>query len=113
MPKEAWFGGGDVGPGFLPGAGVGLPDGGLAGAACPGSTDMRSMRPRSRSRSSSACWLLLDDRSCSIWLRSWAPSDLRLLTNVSTFFSRLSTVSLISEYQFLALCRPASRSKNS
>lgn len=78
-----------------------------------GSIDIRSMRPRRRSRSLSACPLALLARSASIWLRSWAPSDRRLFTKVSTFLSRLSTVSFISRYHCLAAWRPASRSRNS
>jgi len=75
--------------------------------------DILSIRPRSRSRSRSACPLALAALSCSIWLRSWAPSDRRLFTNVSTFLSKLSTVSFISLYHCFALWRPASRSRNS
>ena len=71
------------------------------------------MSPRSLSCSSSACADLLLDLDCSIWFRSWAPSDLLLLTNASTFFSKLSTVSFISVYQFLALCSPEVKSRNS
>lgn len=66
----AWLGGGDVGtwycpwklvcgyrgacPGWNNGAGVGRPDVAGCGVALAGSIDMRSIKPRSRSRSSSA-----------------------------------------------------------
>jgi hypothetical protein len=78
-----------------------------------GSIDSRSISPRRRSRSLSAWPPALFARSCSIWFRSCAPSDLRLLTNVSTFFSRLFTVSFISLYHFFAAPSPASKSRNS
>jgi hypothetical protein len=42
-----------------------LPDGEV-----DGSIDIRSIRPRMRSRSLSACPFALAARSCSIWLRS-------------------------------------------
>jgi hypothetical protein len=78
-----------------------------------GSIDIRSIRPRSRSRSRSACPLALAALSASIWPRSWAPSERRLFTKVSTFLSKLSTVSFISLYHCFALWRPATRSRNS
>ena len=58
-----------------------------------GSIDMRSMRSFRRCCS----WSAPCDLLCSMRARSWPPSDLRLLTKVSTFFCRLDTVSFISE----------------
>ena len=52
---------------------------------CVGSTDMRSMRSRRRSRSRSAIPPAWDALALSIWLSSWPPSARRLLTKVSTF----------------------------
>ena len=79
-------------------AGTGRVVGGLVDEAEEdGSTDIRSMRSLSLSRSRSAWAPELLALSRSIWPSSWAPSERRLLTNVSTFFSRLSTVSFISE----------------
>lgn len=78
-----------------------------------GSMDIRSISPRRRSRSLSACPPEFAVLSASIWCRSCAPSERRLLTKVSTFFSRLLTVSRISLYHFLAELKPDSRSRNS
>lgn len=62
-----------------------------------GSTDIRSMSSRNRSRSRSA-WLPAPlALSCSIPLSKLAPSVRRLLTYCSMFFSRLSAVCFISE----------------
>ena len=121
-----WCGGGELGPEYLgyidPGglnvSGDGafrVGPGGLPALVVfgGGSIVMRSIITRILSCSIAACEFLLAARSDSIWLRSWAPSDRRLLTNVSTFFSMLSTVSFISLYQFFALWRPANRSRNS
>lgn len=62
-----------------------------------GSTDIRSMSSRNRSRSRSAWLPALLAFSCSIPLSKFAPSVRRLLTYCSMFFSRLSVVCLISE----------------
>ena len=62
-----------------------------------GSTDIRSMSPRNRSRSRSAWLPALVALSCSIALSKDAPSIRRLLTYCSIFFSRLSAVCFISE----------------
>ena len=62
-----------------------------------GSTDIRSMSSRNRSRSRSAWLPALLALSCSIPLSRFAPSVRRLLTYCSMFFSRLSTVCFISE----------------
>lgn len=62
-----------------------------------GSTDIRSMSSRNRSRSRSAWLPALLALSCSIPLSKFAPSVRRLLTYCSIFFSRLSAVCFISE----------------
>ena len=71
--------------------------GGLLGDIVVGDIDIRSMISFNRSRSLSAWPPALFCLSRSICASNWAPSERRLLTNVSTFFSRLSTVSFISE----------------
>lgn len=60
-----------------------------------GSTDSRSIKFFSLSRSRSSWPDAWEALSRSIWLRSWAPSDRRLLRKDSTFCCRLSIVSLI------------------
>ena len=62
-----------------------------------GSTDIRSMSSRNRSRSRSAWLPTLLVLSCSIPLSKFAPSVRRLLTYCSMFFSRLSAVCFMSE----------------
>jgi len=58
-----------------------------------GSIDMRSMSSFSRCCS----WSAPCDFFCSMFCKSWPPSDRLLFTNVSTFFCKLETVSFISE----------------
>ena len=62
-----------------------------------GSTDIRSISSRNRSRSRSAWLPALLALSCSIPLSKFAPSVRRLLTYCSMFFSRHPTVCFISE----------------
>jgi hypothetical protein len=64
--------------------------------AAAGSVDKRSINCLSFSLSRSSCPEATFALSRSIWFNSWAPSDRRLLTKVSTFFFKLSTVSVIS-----------------
>lgn len=58
-----------------------------------GSMDMRSIKSLRRCCS----WSAPCDFFCSMFWRSWPPSDRLLFTKVSTFFCRLETVSFISE----------------
>lgn len=69
----------------------------FAGDETDGSTDMRSISSRNRSRSRSAWLPALLDLSCSIPMSKFAPSVRRLLTYCSMFFPRLSAVCFISE----------------
>jgi hypothetical protein len=70
----------------------------FCGDDCEGSTDMRSISWFNRSRSQSTKAPFWPDCfAASMAPRSCPPSLFRLLTNVSTFLCRLSTVSFISE----------------
>lgn len=75
--------------------------GNMGGSPCPGDVDFGSMESRFMSScilfcSAAACPPAALFFVCSIWCSSCAPSALRLLTNESTFFSKLSTLSFIS-----------------
>lgn len=69
----------------------------FVGDEVDGSTDIRSISSRNRSRSRSAWLPALLTLSFSISLSKFAPSVRRLLTYCSMFFSRLSAVCFISE----------------